>query len=425
MCQDMFNVLQQQIAQLQQGMQLQQQINHAMRDQIHQLTTPSKQPYASRHIFDQTSDLLKYSPRNSLQVGSKSSTGNGRVESAGNAYSFSAIPPSTSTEIVTGNDSEGSESHAASIYPAVARKTRKQTKRTGYLNPNTAASSASTSQSPLTNVGIGLPELLQQYDVSSEAELRELLKQRHQAEKDAAKEPEFLTEEEKGIATLEELALYWKKKDQARRLEKRPITRFDFRELGPLTSDIKQMPRTEIKNLLKRLRQEQWANDRRAQGIQVTHCEHCNQLTAGRHRCMVTKWKVAGSGPLKDRPLLLTQRPNTVILQTAPTPTTEQLKESYEYTKKHLEDRLHLQQLARPIEQDALDPLQGAPNITTGSQQSTSLSTLPVQALLAVPSVRISTTPTPRPGNVRQQTNSFRGSPCQSGQPESSSSTSN
>lgn len=217
------------------------------------------------------------------------------------------------------------------------------------VNPRaTTQQTTLTAQHQQLNMGDGIKELLVKYGVPNEKALTEVLQQRQRAEREAAKEPQYLTEEEKGFDTFEELFRFWKTKDQQRRVQMRPFTAFDYYSLGQLTPAHKALPRSELRRMVAQLRHDKWIADRVDRGQPLYQCPHCQRITGEGHKCHALKWTTGGPGPLDTRQLLLTEENKRITIQPAPGPSLQSLQEVYEASQAQLAERARVQQLLTP-----------------------------------------------------------------------------
>lgn len=264
--------------------------------------------------------------------------------------------------------------HTCPLLPQISKQRHAQPRRQARAP---ARPLASTSSQQL-NMGDGVQELLERYDLPDEAALKDFLQWQGQLELEATKDPEFLTAEERQFNTLAELALHWKKQDLRRGLSTKPVNVYDYKvDLGTLTADMKEkMRRWDLKKLIKQRKHERWIADQVAKGVPLFECEHCLRVDkVNGHRCSVTGWTTGKPGPLTSRHVIITQRPNSVTVQPAKAPPLEQLQTMYDYSHAKLAERAKIAQLLQPPPVTEDVPMtEGAPMTDASS------STLPTTA---------------------------------------------
>lgn len=209
-------------------------------------------------------------------------------------------------------------------------------------------------------------------DELGEAELRDLLRVKAEARRDATQASQYLTDEEK-LMSLGELHRKWKVEDQRRREERENLSRFDFEELGQLTEEQKLLPKAEVRRILRDRKNDTWVASMKAQGVPLHQCEVCQQLTTSNHRCMATRWMTEGQRGLRKGLVITQTGTGPIKLQEKQLIDQEQLNKEYEEIvklKQQLDERTR--KIAEAIRTEPTDATMSASSPTAASSSSNS-----------------------------------------------------
>lgn len=151
----------------------------------------------------------------------------------------------------------------------------------------------------------------------TEEALKEMLEQKR-GERRSQNNP-FLTDAEKALP-LSELYRKWKQENQQRRREKLALHKYDFEDLGELTTEEKSLPRAQIRRIIRDRKTALWVKRMTEQGREVTKCEGCGSLYTkdSVHQCLVTPWKTTTTREGRGKGVVITQTDGALLLKQRP-----------------------------------------------------------------------------------------------------------
>lgn len=174
----------------------------------------------------------------------------------------------------------------------------------------------------------------------------------------------FLTEEEKAIAraSLAQLGKLWRSyacKEKGRGFETQP---WDSWDLGALTAEECNLPRSEVKYMLNTRRAAELAKRASDEGRPKYYCEECQNFKASPHRCVRTGWSQDTKRPGVKRHILVQQQGKGAIqVKPALLTDTDALQKEMQHLKvvqqENARRRLSAQEVAeRPSNTVAVEP---------------------------------------------------------------------
>lgn len=142
--------------------------------------------------------------------------------------------------------------------------------------------------------GSKLPDVpfdVEQYVGKTQREVFEALRKSLAAQREQAKEPDFLNDREKelGLTDLAMLAREWKSRNP-----KTPIRDYDYRNIGRLTREEADLPRRCVKQIIQNQKKKAWMQAEKAAGREVKTCAECGAYyPKGKpHKCFPAGWSL-------------------------------------------------------------------------------------------------------------------------------------
>ena len=210
------------------------------------------------------------------------------------------------------------------------------------------------------NVALNLSALEQ----LKEKDVERILQTRRRRRPQPMRNP-FLTEEEKAIAraSLAQLGKLWRSyacKEKGRGFETQA---WDFWDLGALTAEECNLPRSEVKYMLNTRRAPELAKRASDEGHPKYYCEECQNFKASPHRCVRTGWSQDTKRPGVKRHILVQQQGKGAIqVKPALLTDTDALQKEMQHLKvvqqENARRRLSAQEVAeRPSNMVAVEPM--------------------------------------------------------------------